>query len=130
MTCLRPGSLRMVVVCLLLCGPVFSQPQQQQPPTQQPPPPQQKKNNPFETVPNAPEQPQPPKLETPPPAAEAPKPAAQGTSEDTIGSITFRGARRSPQDMLRSLLQTKVGDKYDPDSLNRDFMALWNTGRF
>jgi len=139
MTCLRPGCLRMVVVCLLCCAPVFSQqqpPQQPppQPPTQQqppatPPPPQQKKNNPFEAVPNAPEQTQPPKLETPPPAAEAPKPAPTNP-EDTIGSINFRGVRRTPQDMMRTLLQTKVGDKYDPDTLNRDFMALWNTGRF
>src|SRR5580698_5560812 len=135
MTCLRPGSLRMVVVCLLSCAPVFSQQQPpQQPPTQQqppatPPPPQQKKNNPFESVPTAPQQAQPPKLETPPAATEAPKPALVNP-EDTIGSITFRGARRTPQDMMRTLLQTKVGDRYDPDSLNRDFMALWNTGRF
>src|SRR5580692_12574295 len=136
MTCLRPGRLRMVVVCLL-CSPVFAQqqpPQQPpQPPTQQQPPatppPQQKKNNPFEAVPNAPEQTQPPKLETPPPAVEAPKPAPTNP-EDTIGSINFRGVRRTPQDMMRTLLQTKVGDKYDPETLNRDFMALWNTGRF
>src|ERR1700678_4331465 len=136
MTCLRPGSLRMVVVCLLCSAPVFSQqtqPQPPQPPTQQPPPPAQpppakpQPRSPFETVPTAPEQTQPPKLETPNPAAEAPKPSS---AEDTIGSITFRGARRTPQDMLRSLLQTRVGEKYDPDTLNRDFMALWNTGRF
>jgi outer membrane protein insertion porin family len=129
----------MVVVCLLCSVPLFSQPQpqpqqqsqppaQQQPPPAKPQPPQQKKNNPFESVPTAPEQTQPPKLEAPKPAAEAPKPAV--AAEDTIGSITFRGARRVPQDTLRSLLQTRVGDKYDPETLNRDFMALWNTGRF
>ena len=133
MTCLRPGSLRMVVVCLLCSAPVFSQqtqPQPPQPPTQQPPPTQQqppRPRSPFETVPTAPEQTQPPKLETPKPAVEAPKPAS---TEDTIGSITFRGARRTPQDMLRSLIQTRAGEKYDPDTLNRDFMTLWNTGRF
>ena len=31
---------------------------------------------------------------------------------------------------MRTLIQTKVGDKYDPKTLNRDFMTLWNTGRF
>ena len=50
--------------------------------------------------------------------------------EDVIESIEFRGARRVPQDTLRALIFTKKGDKYDEESLHRDFMALWNTGRF
>jgi len=133
----------MVVLCLLFSIPLLAQqpPQQppQNPPPQQPPPPQQnppnrpqppqqKKNNPFESVPTE-QQPQPPKpqLETPKPGAEN-QPTAN--PEDVIESIQFRGARRVPQDTLRALLQTKVGDKYDPETLNRDFMALWNTNRF
>ena len=35
-----------------------------------------------------------------------------------------------PQDTLRALIVTKKGDQYDPEKLNRDFMTLWNTGRF
>src|SRR4029453_13036893 len=39
------------------------------------------------------------------------------------------GARRVPQDTLRAMMATKRGDKFDPDLLRRDFMALWNLGR-
>ena len=42
----------------------------------------------------------------------------------------FRGARRVPQDTLKALMVTKPGDVYNEDTLRRDFMALWNTGRF
>lgn len=136
MTFSRPGSLRAAVVCLLASIPLYCQDQQQQPtppanpPVQQqqqppapsPQPPQQKKNNPFEAVPTAPEQPEQPK-----PNVAAQQPA---TPQDVIESITFRGARRVPQDTLRALLQTKIGDRYDQETLSRDFMALWNTGRF
>ena len=38
--------------------------------------------------------------------------------------------RRVPQDTLRAMIFTKKGDKLDDDSIHRDFMALWNTGRF
>ena len=38
--------------------------------------------------------------------------------------------RRVPQDTLRALIFTKKGDKLDDESIHRDFMALWNTGRF
>ena len=50
--------------------------------------------------------------------------------ENVIESIDFRGARRTPQDMLRAIITTKKGDPYDPEQLNRDFMLLWNSGRF
>ncbi len=96
--------------------------------------------NPFETVPQeqapapakpAPAKPGAPKLEAPPAAAE-PKPEAAKPGEiaDVIEVIEFRGARRVPQDTLRALIFSKKGDPYSQDSLNRDFMALWNTGRF
>jgi outer membrane protein insertion porin family len=109
------------------------QSQQQAPPPK--PAPQQKKANPFEAVPEAapPETPQAkpsqatPALETPKPAEGAPKPAAV---ENVIEAIEFRGSRRVPQDTLRALIFSKKGDKVDEDALHRDFMALWNTGRF
>ena len=47
-----------------------------------------------------------------------------------IEGIEFRGARRVPQDTLRALISTKKGDIYNEDDLHRDFMALWNSGRF
>ncbi len=56
--------------------------------------------------------------------------AAPEVFEDVIEAIEFRGVRRVPQDTLRALIYTKRGDKYDEDSVHRDFTALWNTGRF
>ena len=47
-----------------------------------------------------------------------------------IEGIEFRGARRVPQDTLRAMIFSKVGDVYNEDTLRRDFMALWNTNRF
>ena len=41
----------------------------------------------------------------------------------------FRGARRVPSDTLKALIYTKMGDLYNEEAW-RDFMALWNTGRF
>jgi outer membrane protein insertion porin family len=108
-------------------------PQQQQPPNQQPPvgqrqppqnqqpPPGQKQQppkqpNPFENVPEAPQQPQP----------QQPEKSNVGLIED----IQFRGQRRIPQDTLRALILSRKGDVYSDDAVHRDFMALWNTGRF
>jgi len=50
--------------------------------------------------------------------------------ENVIEEVQFRGARRVPQDTLRALIFTKKGDAYDEETLHRDFMTLWNTGRF
>lgn len=64
---------------------------------------------------------------------EVPKAAVEppaGKAEDVVESIEFRGARRVPQDTLKALIFTKKGDQYDEAALHRDFMALWNTGRF
>ncbi len=49
---------------------------------------------------------------------------------DFIEAIEFRGSRRVPQDTLRAMIFSKKGDRVDDDALRRDFMALWNTGRF
>ena len=141
----RPGCLRPLVYCLLLPLPILAQQQppaaqsqtqpaqgqnpQAQPPKPQPPQSQPPKTNPFETIPNA--TPEPPK---PPPAkveTVKPEPNAPGRpTEDVVESIEFRGARRVPQDTLRALIFTKPGDKYDEETLHRDFIALWNTKRF
>ena len=138
MTFPRPGRLRPVVACLLCSFPLLSQqagqpaPATQAPPSQQTPQqpaPQPPKNNPFEPVPQTQEPPQPPKLEAPKPAVEEAKPG-ETPPEDVIEEIDFRGARRVPQDTLRALIATKKGDKYDEETLHRDFLALWNTGRF
>ena len=146
----RLKCLTTVAVCALcLLTPIGSStmaaqqaPAQQPPATQTQQPPAPNKANPFESVPTgkAPDAPPPAagpplqvqpgqlQLETPKAAAEQAKPAA-GT-ENVIDSIEFRGSRRVPQETLKALTFTKKGDKYDEDALHRDFMALWNTGRF
>jgi outer membrane protein insertion porin family len=120
-----------------------SAPPAEQQKTQEPKPQQPKPPNPFENVPQTPEQqkpeqapaqpaPQPvkpaePKVETAQPA----QPVQSGAPpEDIVEAIEFRGARRVPQDTLRAQIFTKKGDKFDEETLRRDFMALWNTNRF
>src|SRR5205807_5391891 len=74
-------------------------------------------------------QPVAPKPETPKP--ETLKAVQPGQPpEDVVEAIEFRGARRVRQDTLQALIVTKKGDRFDEDILHRDFMALWNTGRF
>jgi outer membrane protein insertion porin family len=140
--------LASVLICLLISLALVPAWPQAQPQTEQAKPatnqtqPQQpeqepKKANPFETVPQttpqapapapAPaQQPGKPQLEAPK-GPEAPAPAPAG---NVIEAIEFRGARRVPQDTLRALIFTKKGDVFNEDALHRDFMALWNTGRF
>ena len=109
-------------------------PAQQPKPQQQPAPP--KPPNPFENVPTAPAPAQQaPKPQQVPPAAQPPSATPRQTQpgqppENIIEAIEFRGARRVRQDTLQALIFTKKGDRFDEDSLHRDFMALWNTGRF
>ncbi|MBI4874742.1 MAG: outer membrane protein assembly factor BamA [Acidobacteria bacterium] len=139
----RRCSLRSLLVCLLIApalqfpGRAFASQQPQSPPPAQAP--EKKQQSPFETVPVAPreakpepQQPKPapgakPVFEAPAPAAEEAKPSGL---QDVIEAIDFRGALRVPQDTLRALIFTKKGDRFDEDALHRDFMALWNTGRF
>src|SRR5208283_1363088 len=66
------------------------------------------------------------------PRLEAPKPvaAAKAPAGEPIEAIEFRGARRVPQDTLKALIGSKAGDIFSQDAMRRDFMALWNTGRF
>jgi outer membrane protein insertion porin family len=99
--------------------------------------------NPFEAVPQGtappagtqPPQPKPANRPDAPAQPGASKtattpPPAPGATPNVIDSIEFRGSRRVPQETLRALTFTKKGDKYDEETLHRDFMALWNTGRF
>jgi len=147
---------RLVAIPACLCAfwllPIAAQSQQPPPPPAQPqpqqettPPPQQKKN-PFETVPEEqkpaaqPPQTKPPQQspQQPPqpgqsPQMEAPRPlgtAAPNPGGQVIEGFEFRGAKRVPQDTLKSMLSSKPGDIYNEETLRRDFMALWNTGRF
>ena len=136
---LAPHSLRYGCIFVALCGvmvatgsaPVSAQAAQAQAPATQPPKPAAPKNNPFETVPQA-QEPTRPAPAPPKPAAVPGQPAQPPALgfEDVIEAIEFRGIRRVPQDTLRAMIFTKRGDKYDEDGLHRDFMALWNTGRF
>jgi outer membrane protein insertion porin family len=132
----RPGRLRVSVLCsvVLLVGMGVREAAAQQQPPQQPP----KPPNPFENVPQgAPETPkpaQPAQPAQPPPPAAAQQPAVVTRPgqppENIVESIEFRGARRVRQDTLQALIYTKKGDMFDQESLHRDFMALWNSGRF
>jgi outer membrane protein insertion porin family len=114
-------------------------PAPQQQPEQAPPgTPSQPQRNPFENVPvspeGAPQQPpqQPAQQQPVQPRLEAPKPvaAAKAPAGEPIEAIEFRGARRVPQDTLKALITSKAGDIFSQDAMRRDFMALWNTGRF
>ena len=136
MMCHRPGCLRVSLLALVstvasLSGAPQS-PSPQPPPaqTQQPNPqqPAPQPPNPFETVPTAPNVPQVKPGTTAPQSSGGLQPALP--REDVIEAIQFRGARRVRQDTLQSLIFTKKGDRYDENSLHRDFIALWNTGRF
>ena len=111
--------------------------QQQQPPPPKPAP--AKPANPFEAVPEAvePAKPAPAKPQTLAPVRPTEPGAQPGIAttgenppEDIIEAIEFRGSRRVPQDTLRAQIATRKGDKYDEEMLRRDFMQLWNTGRF
>jgi outer membrane protein insertion porin family len=142
MNSFRPMRLTSVVVCvcgLLSAAPVFAQnaqqPAQQRP--AQPAPAQNRNNNPFENVPQAAPNQAPAQQPAQPPTApqfeapKAPEPGQQtALGSDIIEGIQFRGARRVPQDTLRAMIFSKVGDVYNEDTLRRDFMALWNTNRF
>ena len=98
------------------------QPAQQNPPAQQPSP-----ANPFESVPETQQPPQQPQPQHPAAPQAAAIPHANG---QTVEAVEFRGARRVPQDTLKAMVETKAGDIYKEEVLRRDFMRLWNTGRF
>ncbi|MGE5646183.1 MAG: outer membrane protein assembly factor BamA [Acidobacteriota bacterium] len=138
----RPGCLWVLFVCAC-CGALNGQTQPSAPPQQ---PTQQKEQpkqqSPFESVPATPSEPAPsaqqppaqqqqPKQQQPFEAPTAPPEQAQpAANRDIVEAIEFRGSRRVPQDTLRAMIFTKKGDRLDPETLRRDFMVLWNSGRF
>jgi outer membrane protein insertion porin family len=139
----RPCRLHAFHFCPFFLALIVSVAAAQQPSAQQPPaqPPSQQTRpqtqpprapNPFETVPVAPAEPAPqtPKTQNAPPPSPVRQLRPGQPPEDVIEAIEFRGSRRVPQDTLRALIYTKRGDKYNEDALHRDFIALWNTGRF
>jgi outer membrane protein insertion porin family len=135
MICHRHASLSIAIFCF--CAAIASTAWAQNPPAPpQPPPAQEKKpQNPFETVPEQaqPEQAKPGQPAPQQPALEAPKPAEQPKAQpagQVVEGIEFRGQRRVSQDIMRALIGTKKGDIYNEDDLHRDFMSLWNSGRF
>ena len=123
MNSLRPSRLISAQLCLCLGGLAVAQT----------PAAPQRTNNPFETVPQA-DAPKPGVIAAPqfeaPKQADAATAALPAIAEDVIETIQFRGARRVPQDTLRAIIFSKVGDVYNEDNLRRDFMALWNMNRF
>jgi outer membrane protein insertion porin family len=89
----------------------------------------------------APKEPEKLQLETPKaeaPPTEKPQPpqevkpsapsAGQTEGPPVIEEIIFRGNRRIPASTLRARIFSHKGDLYDENALERDFMALWNTG--
>ena len=123
--------------------PPDQKPQNPPPPVekkQTPPPPQQEEKKASEPAPGqlqleTPEALQPPKT----PAAKPQEPSKRGTptapvapvpeeQKATIESIIIRGNRRIPAGTLRARIFSHSGDPYDEVALERDFMALWNTG--
>src|SRR5450755_3180868 len=137
MICHRRASLSIALLCV--CAASASIAWAQTPPApqpQQPPASQEKKpQNPFETVPETAQPPQTKPAEPAPqqPSLETPKPVEPPKEQPggkVVESIAFTGQRRVPQDTLRALISTKKGDIYNEDDLHRDFMSLWNSGRF
>lgn len=151
------AALNCFLLALAITGPFgVRSAAQQTPPAAPPKPPAAKPASPFESVPQTtePAKPKPASpFESVPQTTEQAKPKPPGPFEsvpapsegakpeeeaplspdevpDIVEAVEFRGARRVPQDTLRALIFTKAGDRYDPGALNRDFMALWNTGRF
>lgn len=129
----------------LLCGPALSAqdpPREEKPGVPSTPQPPSEKPTPDEK-PKSPEKPPEEKpetlrLETPQEApATSPEPEAaklpvtapvEGPRQDVIEEIIFRGNRRVPAATLRARIFSHKGDAYDETALERDFMALWNTG--
>jgi len=62
------------------------------------------------------------------PARPTPIVPAEPPKEVFIEDIIFRGNRRIPAATLRARVFSHKGDVYDENALERDFMALWNTG--
>jgi outer membrane protein insertion porin family len=67
---------------------------------------------------------------TAPKPKQAPQPQKSQKKQVLIDDITFRGNRRIPQSTLMARIFSHRGDVYNVNAIERDFMALWNTGYF
>jgi outer membrane protein insertion porin family len=99
------------------------------------PPPEEKKDEPLQLQLETPKAEPLPQFRELPGAPAAPgrqaekAPAApEQTQPDVIEDIIFRGNRRIPAATLRARVFSHKGNLYDENALERDFMALWNTG--
>jgi outer membrane protein insertion porin family len=68
--------------------------------------------------------------ESPQDSAAAPQTQAAAPSQAVIERIEFLGNRRIRSDTLKARIFTREGDRYNEDTLRRDFQALWNTQFF
>lgn len=94
-----------------------------------------KAQEPATPLPSAPLQLEAPQAEPLPgaPTVQTPEAAAPPQAEpgrDVIEEIILRGNRRISAATIRARIFTHRGDLYDENMLERDFMALWNTGFF
>ena len=63
--------------------------------------------------------------------AQAPPPSPTPSEQAlTIEDIVWEGLRRIPRDTMNARILSKRGDRYDPEALQRDFQAVWNTNFF
>ena len=57
-------------------------------------------------------------------------PASQTDQQSKVIEIRVIGSRRIPKETIIARMFSKVGDPYDPLTVERDFNSLWNTGYF
>jgi outer membrane protein insertion porin family len=57
-------------------------------------------------------------------------PALQTDQQQKVIDIRIIGSRRIPKETIVARMFSKVGDPYDPLTVERDFNSLWNTGYF
>lgn len=69
-------------------------------------------------------------LEAPGVAPSAPKPKTTEQAQTIVTAIDFRGNRRIQSSALMARIFTRPGQAYNTNDIERDFMALWNTGYF
>ncbi|HEV2499791.1 MAG TPA: outer membrane protein assembly factor BamA [Terriglobia bacterium] len=69
-------------------------------------------------------------LQAPGVAPSAPKPKTTEQVQTIVTAIEFRGNRRIQSSSLMARIFTRPGQAYNTNDIERDFMALWNTGYF
>jgi outer membrane protein insertion porin family len=56
--------------------------------------------------------------------------ASAWAQQETVSNIRVIGNRRIPKETVLARIFSRVGDAYDPLTVERDFNSLWNTGYF